>query len=300
MILLLILHLLCVLLVWLGIRAGVLKAKKYMLPVVLFIPLWGVVTVLLLHFEVGMNADGGREIGVERMRINEEIYRNIFVEPEDEQKGIVPLEEALIINRPGLRRDLIMDVLNGDPEEYIGLLQQARLNDDTEVVHYAATAMAELSKEFEFKLQKLEHDYSMDPENAVILDEYCSFLGEYIENGMMQGQMELMQRQQYSRLLQKKLEHEMDLKTCVSLVKNQLVLKDYHQAEQTLKWMEERWPRREEYWLMKLRFLAQQSRGKEISDLLDQIEQKQIYFSAGGKTELGFWKRGGMKTDEGA
>ena len=70
---------------------------------------------------------------------------------------IVPLEEALLINKPGVRRELIMDVLNDDPEEYMDILKQARMNEDVEVVHYAITAMVELSKEYDFRLQKLEN-----------------------------------------------------------------------------------------------------------------------------------------------
>ena len=55
-----------------------------------------------------------------------------------------------------MRRDLIMNVLNDDPENYIDMLKQARMNDDVEVVHYAITGMVELSKEYESRLQKIE------------------------------------------------------------------------------------------------------------------------------------------------
>lgn len=82
------------------------------------------------------------------------IYKNIFQAVSDTDKKIVPLEEALLINEPGVRRELIMDVLNDDPEEYMDLLKQARMNEDVEVVHYAITAMVELSKEYDFRLQK--------------------------------------------------------------------------------------------------------------------------------------------------
>ena len=43
-----------------------------------------------------------------------------------------------------LRRELIMNVLNDNPEEYVELLKQARMNEDVEVVHYAITAMVEV------------------------------------------------------------------------------------------------------------------------------------------------------------
>ena len=39
-------------------------------------------------------------------------------------KQIVPLEDALLLNQPGVRRELIMDVLNDDPGEYIGAFKK--------------------------------------------------------------------------------------------------------------------------------------------------------------------------------
>ncbi len=61
--------------------------------------------------------DKKREIGIEKMKINEEIYRSIIVPKEESDRNIVPLEEALLINEAAMRRDLIMNVLNDDPGE---------------------------------------------------------------------------------------------------------------------------------------------------------------------------------------
>lgn len=290
-IILLIIHMACVLLTWLGIRSGALNVKKYLLPMVLFVPFWGILCVLILHFQIGMDGDGVKEVGVEKMRVDQEVYRNIFVDQEGGAKDIVPLEEALIVNKPALRRNLIMDVLNDDPEEYLEFLQQARMNDDPEVVHYAATAMSELSKEHEFRLQKMERAYSANPEDGRMLDEYCGFLKEYIGCGLVQGQMERMQRQQYCQLLTKKLEREPDPDAWAELVENQLDLGEYARAEASLGQMGEKWPRREEYWLLKLRFYAEQGEGRELARLLRQIDGQHIYLSAKARETLAFWRR---------
>ena len=39
------------------------------------------------------------------------------------------------------REELMMDILYDDVGEYVEVLKNARMNDDTEVVHYATTAM---------------------------------------------------------------------------------------------------------------------------------------------------------------
>lgn len=50
--LLLLLHAICCVAVWLGIRTQVLKVKKYLMFPVIFVPFWGVLCVLLLHFQI--------------------------------------------------------------------------------------------------------------------------------------------------------------------------------------------------------------------------------------------------------
>ena len=88
--------------------------------------------MLLLHLQRLTKRDNRIEPGVEKLRVNEEIYKNIFQAASDMDEKIVPLEEALLINKPGIRRELIMDVLNDDPEEYMDILKQARMNEDVE------------------------------------------------------------------------------------------------------------------------------------------------------------------------
>lgn len=288
--LLLTVHIVCCILVYLGIRMHLLNVKRYLMALVIFVPVWGILCVLILHFQIWIRGEQRKEVGVGRLKINEEIYKSIFVENEDTAKGVIPLEEALLINVPQLRRNMIMDMLNDNPAEYISLLHQARMNEDVEVVHYATTAMAELQKDYDLRLQKLEQAYSAHPEDEKILEEYCEFLNQYIQQ-IGQGQMEVVQRNQYAQLLHKKLEHEMKLKTCIQLTDNYLKLKEYARAREVLEIMEANWPQREEYWLLKIRYYAQQKRGKELQETEKQIKEQNIYLSAEAKEVLAFWQQ---------
>ena len=223
-------HIICCVLVWTGINSHLLKVKRYLILPVIFVPVWGMICVLLLHFQIFFHQDKKREIGIEKMKINEEIYRSIIAPKEESDRNIVPLEEVLLIDEAAMRRDLIMNVLNDDPENYIDMLKQARMNDDVEVVHYAITGMVELSKEYESRLQKIEYRYAKEPENQQLISEYCDFLQEYLSQGLLEGQMELVQRNQYIKLLKKKLKFKEDLHTYVCLTENQMQMKEYRDA----------------------------------------------------------------------
>ena len=200
------------------------------------------------------------------MKINEEIYRSIIAPKEESDRNIVPLEEVLLIDEAAMRRDLIMNVLNDDPENYIDMLKQARMNDDVEVVHYAITGMVELSKEYESRLQKIEYRYAKEPENQQLISEYCDFLQEYLSQGLLEGQMELVQRNQYIKLLKKKLKFKEDLHTYVCLAENQMQTKEYEQVLKSLERMDKKWHRNEEYWILRIRYYVELKQGKELKE----------------------------------
>ncbi|MDD6325205.1 MAG: hypothetical protein PUA72_06430 [Lachnospiraceae bacterium] len=286
--LLLFLHLIVSAVVWFGIRTGVLKVKMYLMFLVLFVPFWGVLCVLFLHTQICAGADNVRQADVEKLKVNEERYKNIFVSQETKEQ-VVPLEDALLLNEAGVRRELIMDVLNDNPGEYMELLKKARMNDDVEVVHYAITAMVELSKDYDYRLQQLEKRYARHPEDPAILAEYCDFLEEYLDQGILEAQMEQMQRRQYIQLLQKRKKQRAELHTSILLTENLLKLKAYGEAYEELQFMREHWYRREEYWILYVKYCAEQKQGRALAQALSEMKREHIYLSSKGKEALALW-----------
>ena len=282
-------HLIICILIWSGIRTGFLKAKMYMLSLAVFVPVWGPVCVLLIHFQLFSGTDQVKTVGVEKLRVNEEIYKNMFPAMEENDRDVVPLEEALLLNDPSRRRELIMNVLNDNPGEYVELLKQARMNEDVEVVHYAITAMVELSKDYDSKLQTFERTYAAAPEDPVVLDEYCDFMEEYLQQGLLEKQVEHMQRNQYTQLLQKKIKTDMNFHSCLCLADNLMKLKDYSGAQQILDVIDKKWHRREEYWVRKIQLFAEQKNGRAIQAALKQMKEEHIYLSSKSKEVLAFW-----------
>lgn len=196
---------------------------------------------------------------MEPFRVDDELHRSIRVENREDAASTVPLEEALLLDSAEQRRKLILSVLTDDPVQYYDLLEQARLNDDSEVVHYAATAMAQISKQADAALQ--------------------------------------LQRQQLERLLKMQLADqpkEEQYGLGCRLAKVQLELAEYAAAEQTLAELTARWPVRETPWLLRLRSAAARKDGAELARWLAEMERAQVYLSAAGRREVDFWKGGGQ------
>lgn len=289
-IILLIIHLMICLLVYLGIKFHILRVYRYMFFVVLFLPFWGLLIVLILHYQILFEADGGIDVGVEKLKLESELYKSVTVDEKKNAQYTVPIEEALLINSPKERRTIIMDVLNDNPKEYIEFLQKAGNNEDTEVVHYAVTAMVEISKENDYLLQEYERQYSLEPDNPIVLEQYMEFLWGCLSQNLMQGQVEAMNRELFSNLAQKKFASGGSVTDYVRIIENELKRKNYTLASEYLRKMQEDYPKREEYYLLRLQYLASLGRGEEVQKLLNEVVDSQIFLSSKTKEVLAFWE----------
>ncbi len=281
-------HLIVCLLVFIGIKARILSVHKYMFFVALLVPLWGVLIVLILHFQIAFDATDSAEIGVEKLKLESELYKSVTV---DEKKAdtAIPIEEALLINSARERRSIIMDVLNDNPSDYVEFLQKAGNNDDTEVVHYAVTAMVEISKENDYMLQKLDAEHNADPDDMEILSRYIDFLWSCLSQNLMQGQVEVMNRELFYQLMSKKIAVDGDISDYSRLIENELKRKNYDSAGELVGAMKEKWPESEEYILLKIQYLASLGKGSEIKDFVKETENGHIYLSSKAKEALAFW-----------
>lgn len=287
-IILAVIHLIICLLIFFGIQYGVLSVHKYMFFVALLLPFWGTIIVLILHFQIAFDADDAAEIGVEKLKLESELYRSVTV---DDKKSdmTVPIEEALLINSARERRSLIMDVLNDNPGDYVEFLQKAGNNDDTEVVHYAVTAMVEISKENDYMLQKLEAEHTAAPDDMEILSKYSDFLWNCLSQNLMQGQVEVMNRELFSQLMQKKIAACDSITDYTRLAQNELKRKNFDAAGDIITKMGEKWPGTEEYILLHIQYLASLNKGDEIKDFISQTENGHVYLSSKTKEALAFW-----------
>ena len=288
---LLLLHGIVNLLVLLGIKSRKLKVHSYMFFVSLLLPFWGAFIVLILHFQIWFEADDCIQVGTEKFTVESELYKSISVDDKKVADSTVPIEEALVINSAEERRAIIMDILNDNPKEYIEFLQKAGNNDDTEVVHYAVTAMVEISKENDYRLQTFEREYTANPEDQQLLRAYSDYLWNCLDRNMMQGQVEVLNRELFSTLIQKILSLGGSVSDYRRAVENDIKRKQYTMAAETLRRMKELYADGEDYYLLQLEYLASLGRGEEIRQLLAEIDRRHIFLSSKAKEVLAFWKK---------
>ena len=277
---LLLIHALVCLMLWTLMKLGLLPVRGHMLAVIVLVPLWGPLLVVLLSARSAVFGEGLKESALESL-----------VHDRDADAGVVPLEEALIVNDPACRRRLMLSMLTEEPDAYLAQLQAAKLNDDVEVAHYAATAVAQISKESDLKLQQLERAFKTDPSSQNLI-EYCDFLGEYLGSGLAEGRVAQIQRQQYARLLARRCEREDTLELRIRYATALADVGQIDEAQAVTDQLVLDVPEEQEVWMLCLRLAVMRRDGDEVHRVIDAIDKQHVYLSADNREKLAFWRDG--------
>lgn len=288
---LLLIHALVCLVLWTLMKLGLLPVRGHMLAVMVLVPLWGPLLVLLLSMRSAVFGTDLKDATLELLRINDELHRSILVHDREADAGVIPLEEALIVNDPADRRRLMLSMLTEEPDAYLAQLQAAKLNDDVEVAHYAATAVAQISKESDLKLQQLERAFKTDP-SSHNLDSYCDFLGAYLDSGLAEGRVAQIQRQQYARLLARRCERE---DGPVLRIRYATALTDagkIDKAEDVASQLVIDAPDDQGVWMLCLRLAVIRHDGQAVQRVIDAIDKQHVYLNAENRERLSFWREG--------
>lgn len=288
---LLLIHMLVCLVLSTLVKLGMLPVRGHMLPAMVLVPLWG--PLLLVLCARGEAFGDALEDGtLESLLLNDEIRRGMQVQVREGDAGVVPLEEALIVNDPSDRRRLMLSMLTDDPDAYLAQLQAAKLNDDVEVAHYAATAVAQISKESDLKLQQLERAFKTDP-STENLDAYCDYLGTYLDSGLAEGRVEQIQRQQYARLLARRCEREDGAALRIRYAAALADAGELDEAEAVITQLVAEVPDDQEAWMLCLRLAVMRRDGEALQQVIDAIDNQHVYLSAENREKLAFWRDGG-------
>ncbi len=250
---------------------------------ILLIPIFGPMAGFSLIRAVGRkppDAEWLMQQQEERHRINIVAHSNV--------ESTVPLEEALLINDPHKRRNLMMNVLRSDPMRYLDLLLIARYNDDTETAHYATASIMEIQRQFQLDLQQFQLELTKQNATFDTHRQYIELLSRYCQSGLLEGQ--LLRRQQL--LLKTALEEALKLQEDPELLRikvgNSLALKDAQEARNTALLLMDRYPRDERSWLEGMRVYTETRDPVGMRSLLKRIEDEKIDLTAAGREHLHF------------
>ena len=266
-----------------------LEADVMLLPICVFLPVFGPVLTLLVSWVNVHGLTGSKNKNLEAMR-KDMVSEKSTPDVEQESGEALPLEDALILNDAGVRRSAMLDILLHGASDMSFVLHQAKENTDVEVVHYATTALSELLKDYDLRLQKLSQAHEEHPEDAEVLADYIDTLDEYLRNALAEGENLRIQRTRYVTLLKERIQKEMRIEDVRALILSLMYSKDYDQAEQWLVQMETRWPEREETMMLRLRYYYELQMGTAFTAYIEKLKTSGCYISGRLRQLIQFWE----------
>lgn len=289
-------HVLACIVVGLLMASGLFKTRLSCLPIMAFVPVFGAVALLFHERALRSGARPCDDFELEELRVNDAVYKSIVVEPAAQASEAVPLREALLVNDPATRRRLIMDVLYDDASAQPHALRAARSNDDAEVVHYATTALVELQKTYDDRMQRARAARQADPHDVEAARNLASVLGAYIESGLLEGMMLTSTRAEYARVLDALLalvsrDGEEALGVCWQAFLNAQARGEVGDMERTAEHAVAVWPQREDGYLMRLHTAVAREDRAGIDRALETLQRGDVRVTARGRRDISYWRR---------
>lgn len=292
----LLIHAVLCVLVYIGIRSRFFKFTEQLFPIIVLVPVAGMAVGLVADYHSRFHKAGIKPIELEELHLETEDLRLKQIEDDEGGELVIPLEEAMTINDAETRRKLMLDILHQNPQEYIELLQKARLDEDIEVTHYASTAIMEMQRDYELSLQKAEKEYEDDGDNSEKLERYLYSLRRYIESGLVDRNVLFIYRSRYLELLREKMQREPeDMDTRIQAVDNYLNLENYSEAKALADILVRKWPNREDTWFAQLKVCQEMHDGPGIKKIVAEIRRRNVYLTPQGRVALSFWDTDGQK-----
>lgn len=284
------LHLVLCALICLGLHLRWLHFSRQMIPMILLVPVFGILTAMTAEIILRTGRNGVRDITLEDPHLEYADLRLHSID-RDRHGQVVPLQEALLINNAETRRSLILEIIRQDPKHYIRQLQEACSDSDLEVSHYASTAMMEVQREYELSTQQAEADHAKDPADPVKLHQAIRCMRGYIDSGLINPSVAPAYRHRLGDLLDKQIAaapEDMDAR--LSAVENCLALENLTGAKALADAAVQRWPNREQVWLSQLKVCYTMGDADGMRHTLQQIRQRNVYLSPEGRRILQFWQ----------
>lgn len=292
MIWLVVIHILLCFITCLLRKKKIIIERELLLPIVICVPIWGFLSCIIHTYMYRNNKMGTHGFELEKMKMTDQKYRHIEARIESNESITVPLEEAILINDAKTRRSLMLDILHKNPTEYIGLLQRAKTSSDVELTHYATTTIMEVQNEFELRLQKCEQYINKDPEDEKGWKQYLESLRQYINSGLISSNILMIQRIRMEEVLEHLLSVSPENKEYQLLsMENSLEMNHFDGMEEKLRRAKDKWPEERVYRLYVM-FYHRTGQGKQISALLQEIKDNNVYLYHEGKEWFRFWSNG--------
>lgn len=124
-------------------------------------------------------------INIEELSLSKERIK--VIQKPDMRKALnkVSLEDVLIVSDKKSARELLLDVVREDSNSSAKAILKAVEHKDSEVSHYAASAISDIINEFKISEKQLRDNYNKDKGNSELCNEYIDYLNNFLSQKIL-------------------------------------------------------------------------------------------------------------------
>ncbi len=246
--------------------------------------------VVLLSVRSAVFGEGLKESALESLRFNDDLHRSILVHDRDADAGVVPLEEALIVNDPAYRRRLMLSMLTEEPTRTWRSCRRLSL---TTTLRWRTMPRRRWRRSP--RSPTLNCSSWSAPLRRTRARKTSTNTVIFLVNtrsGLAEGRVAQIQRQQYARLLARRCEREDTLELRIRYATALADVGQIDEAQAVTDQLVLDVPEEQEVWMLCLRLAVMRRDGDEVHRVIDAIDNQHVYSSAANREQLAFWRDG--------
>lgn len=100
---------------------------------------------------------------------------------EEQERNIIPIEEALIVNDKKSLRTAMLSIIRGEVDSSLSSIALALDSGDSETAHYAASVLSDKLNEFRVNVRRLYSEIQENPEQAEFREELIDYMDGFLK-----------------------------------------------------------------------------------------------------------------------
>lgn len=100
---------------------------------------------------------------------------------EEQERNIIPIEEALAVNDKKSLRTAMLSIIRGEVQSSLSSIALALDSGDSETAHYAASVLSDKLNEFRMNVRKLYSDIRENPEQTGREEELIDYMDSFLK-----------------------------------------------------------------------------------------------------------------------
>lgn len=210
-------------------------------------------------------------------------------------EDIIPLNDAFLVEDVQKKRQYFTAAIKQAVVDNEGILQMAMHDRDREIAYYAVSLLTARMEKLENELFSKEHTIISGEgrENVVLLEEYAQMLKSYLEQKKFIDHVTYQKKQgdyigilDYLRIMRPdKLEYYTEE------IQQLLNTENYVAAEQVCAELKERFPRKEESYMMYIRLYQSWRKPQKLQQKIRELKACPIELSQEALTAIRYWDK---------